>query len=282
MLEFVYNDEKRKLSKIISVRYPMLGYGRFRSLLKNKDITIDGKRIKEDVYVDKGAVIRMYVDLPKLDDFEYNIETVYEDDNILVLNKPKGIETQGIISVESYAKTLCPTARAVHRLDVNTDGLIIIAKNEKIEKLLIQAIKDNRIHKQYLSAVYGRTKEQERIVAYLKKNSQKAFVKIYDRHVPGSVKIITEYKTVFYGNNFSVVDINLITGRTHQIRAQFAYLGHQVLGDGKYGREEINLQFPYKKQALTAYKIRFETTNELSYLNGKTIEIDCHLKDLKK
>ncbi len=276
MLEFVYDGEKRKLSAVISLRYPMLGYGRLRMLLKNKDVSVDGKRIKEDIFIEKGASVRLYTALPpKI----YDIPTVYEDDNLFIFNKPKGIETQGEYSVEDYARSICPDARAVHRLDMNTDGVIIVAKNERSEQALIRAIKERKINKSYLAVVYGRTKEKDSVSAYLKKDENKAKVKIFDKRVDGSVSIVTNYRTVFYGKDFSVVDIDLITGRTHQIRAQFAYLGHQVLGDGKYGREEINSRFQYKKQALCAYKLTFETDGYLAYLNGKSFEIDTPIKD---
>lgn len=280
MIEFICERDNQKIVKILSERYRTLGYGKIRSLLRNKDISIDGVRIKENVDVKKGSLIKVYVNLPSPQDYRYDVKTVYEDDNLFVFNKPKGLETQGEISLESYAKSLCPTSCAVHRLDVNTDGVIMVAKNEKVQELLIKAIKDNKIRKNYLAVVYGQTKPFERIEAYLKKDSQKAKVKIFTKKVDGSVKIITEYKTLATYPEYSVVDVNLLTGRTHQIRAQFAYLSHPVLGDGKYGREEINSRFPYKKQALTAYKLIFDTDGELSYLKGKIIEIDCPIKDL--
>ncbi len=282
MIEFIYNGGRQKLTKIIFLRYRTLGYGRIRALLRNKDIQIDDKRVKEDVFVESGSRIKIYAELPTPDNYKYDVQTVYEDENLYVFNKPKGLETQGEISLEAYAKRLCPTACAVHRLDINTDGVILIAKNAHVEKLLTQAISEGKIHKNYLAIVYGRTEQRKRLVYYLKKDADKSRVKIYDKQIPGSLKIITEYETVFASKEFSVVDVNLVTGRTHQIRAQFAYLGQQILGDGKYGKEEINSRFPYKKQALTAYKLRFETDGELAYLNGKTIEIDCSIKDLIK
>lgn len=279
MVEFIYEGETKKISQAIVLRYPMLGKGRVRMLIKNKEVVVDGKRIKEDELVQKGSSVRIYTDLPKT---TFDIPIIYEDDNLFVFNKPKGIETQGEYSVEGYAKSLCSSACAVHRLDLNTDGVIIVAKHKKAEELLVSAIKENKISKSYLAVVYGQTEKQKELRAYLQKDAKNSKVRIYDTKVEKSVHIITKYRTVYYGDGYSVVDIDLVTGRTHQIRAQFAYIGHQVLGDGKYGRGDINALFPYKKQALTAYKLRFNTDGELDYLNGKIIEIDCSIKSLIK
>lgn len=279
MLEFIYDGENKKLSGVIALRYPMLGKGRIRSLLKSKEIMVDGKRTREDVFIQNGAKITLFTELPSK---KIIIPIVYEDENLFIFNKPKGLETQGEYSVESYAVSLCETAKAVHRLDVNTDGVIIVAKHEKAESWLINAIKENKVHKSYLAVVYGKTEKQAELRAFLKKDAKNSKVKIYDRQVQGALSIITKYRTLFFGNDFSVVDIDLITGRTHQIRAQFAYIGHYVLGDGKYGRGDINSRFSFKKQALTAYRITFDTDGELSYLKGKSFEIDCEIKNLIK
>ena len=279
MLEFICDTDNKKLSTVISLRYPTLGKGRIRSLIKNKEVTVDGVRTREDVYVNVGFLIRVYATLPER---EYGVQTVYEDDNLFVFNKPKGLETQGEYSLESYAKTLCESSRAVHRLDMNTDGVIIVAKNERIEKALIKAIRENKISKHYLAVVYGKTEEKSELRAYLKKDAKNAKVKIFEKYVEGSLPILTKYRTLCCKDGYSVVDIDLVTGRTHQIRAQFAYIGHQVLGDGKYGRGDVNAKFPYKKQALTSYKISFDTEGELEYLKGKTFEIDCNIKHLLK
>lgn len=277
MIEFVFKGDKGRLTKVISAQYPSLSYNHIRSLLRGKDIMVDGKRVKEDMEITSGSTIRLYTDIKTPDEYEYKVTTVYEDDNLFVFFKPKGLETEGDISLLSYAKKLCSTAVAVHRLDVNTDGVIIVAKHEKAGDLLKKAIKDKDIKKYYLSAVYGETKPSDRLVAYLVKDSEKSTVKIYDKEIKGGLKIVTEYKRLFTDGKMSIVEVNLLTGRTHQIRAHMAHIGHPVLGDGKYGKRDINKAFPYKKQALTAYKLLFETKGELSYLNGKVIMVDTDL-----
>ena len=274
MIEFEFQGDKGRLTKVVSNKYPSLSYNHLRSLLRNKDVKVNGKRIKEDVEIEGGDLVQIYTTLRDSSNYEYHVDIVYEDENLFVFNKPKGLETEGDISLLSYAKTLCPTSCAVHRLDVNTNGVILVAKNEKIGELLSLAIKERQIEKYYLSAVYGKVDERARLTAYLVKDGDRAEVKIYDRAVLGGLKIVTEYERLFLGRDFSIVKIHLLTGRTHQIRAHMAHIGHQVLGDGKYGRREINSRFSYKKQALTAYRLEFNTTGELGYLRDKVIEIE--------
>ena len=277
MLEFIYNGKPTNLIKATSSNYPSLSYSHLRALLRKKDVMVNGVRVKEDVTVTDGAVIRIYTTIHTSEDYSYNVDTVYEDEKIYIFNKPKGLEVEGEISLMTYCKRLCSTARAVHRLDLNTDGLVIVAKNDAIADILNSEIKNRRIEKHYVCAVYGHTGSSKRLEGYLKKDADKSKVTVYGKRVEGSVKIITEYTTLKMLSDCSVLDVNLITGRTHQIRAHLAFVGHPILGDGKYGTREINSKFSFRKQALTAYKIIFHTEGELSYLNGKVFQIDSEL-----
>ena len=261
-------------------RYPQISYSHLRSLFRKKDVLVDGLRVKEDVKVNSGVVIRLYTTIYTKDDYVYNVETIYEDDNIFIFNKPKGLETEGEISLLSYARRSCPTAQAVHRLDVNTDGLIIVAKDENVADLLITEIKNRRIEKHYVCAVLGHTGASKRLEAYLVKDVKNAKVAVFDKKVDGSVKIITEYETIKQHMDYAILDVNLITGRTHQIRAHLSHVGHPILGDGKYSTREVNDRFPFKKQALTSYKLIFHTEGKLSYLDGKTFSINSPLLEL--
>lgn len=277
MLEFRYKGKTTTLIKAVLSNYPALSYSHLRALLRKKDVLIDGVRVKEDLPLSDGATVRLYTTIHTGDNYQYKVDTVYEDENIFIFNKPKGLEVEGEISLITYAKRLCPTSIAVHRLDVNTDGLIIVAKSRKLADILKFEIKNRCIEKRYVCAVYGHTGEHKRLESYLKKDSTNGVVKVYDERVEGSVKIITEYTTIKNLSDYSILDVNLITGRTHQIRAHLAYVGHPILGDGKYGTRAINAKFPFKKQALTAYKLIFHTDGELGYLNGRSFEIDSQL-----
>lgn len=279
MLEFVYTGKSTTLTKAVTSRYPSLNYSHLRSLLRKKDVMVNGVRIKEDVEVLSGATIRLYTTIHTSADYDYRVGTVYEDDNIFIFNKPKGLEVEGDVSLITYARKLCPTAEAVHRLDLNTDGLIIVAKGNSVAEILKEEIKNRRIEKHYVCAVYGHTGSAKRLEGYLKKDATKGKVTVFDTRVDGAVKIVTEYKTIKNFEDYSILDVNLVTGRTHQIRAHLAHVGHPILGDGKYGTREINSKFNFKKQALTAYKLIFKTTGKLDYLNGKAFTISSPLFD---
>ena len=280
MIEFIHDTKPTLLSKAVTSRYPSISYSHLRLLLRKKDVRVDGVRVNEDVQVHRGAVIRVYTTVKTAEDYDYDVETVYEDDNLFIFNKSKGLETEGDVSLLSYARRLNPNAHPVHRLDVNTDGLIIVAKSEKARDLLVEQIKSRNIEKHYACAVYGALTGNKTMSAYLLKDATKSKVTIYDKKVDGAVKIITEYTVIKSFPDYTVLDVNLITGRTHQIRAHLSHIGHPILGDGKYGRRDINRRFPFKKQALTSYKLIFHTTGELAYLSGKIFSIKTKLFEI--
>lgn len=280
MIEFTHDTKPTLLTKAITSRYPSISYSHLRSLLRKKDILVDGVRVKEDIQVQSGAVIRVYTTIKTAEDYDYKVDTIYEDDNLFIFNKPKGLETEGDISLLSYARRIAPTAQAVHRLDINTDGLIVIAKSNRAKDLLMDAIKSRQIEKHYVCLVDGTLTGNKTISAYLLKDATKSKVTIYDKKVDGSVKIITEYTVIKNYPDHTLLDVNLITGRTHQIRAHLSHIGHPILGDGKYGREDINKRFQFRKQALTAYKLIFHTTGELEYLSGKMFSIKSKLFEI--
>ncbi len=248
---------------------PELGYGAIRKILREKDVKVNGKRVNEDVKVAAGDEITVYY---RERDVKPLYDAVYEDDNILIVNKYKKITSDALF------EKLCATKPLyyIHRLDRNTSGLIVFAKNEESEKELLQGFKDRAFDKYYLATVYGvPDKKQATLTAYLKKDEKESKVKIYDSETKGAVKIITEYKVLKSSGNTSVLEVKLVTGKTHQIRAHLAHVGHFVLGDGKYGVESINKKYKKDGQELTAYKItfRFKEGDKLYYLSGKTFEI---------
>ena len=169
-----------------------------------------------------------------------------------------------------------------HRLDRNTSGLILFAKNQTALDILLDKFKHHEIEKHYLALVYGVPKKKsERLISYLFKDSSKSLVYISDVPKKGYLKIITSYSLIESINNTSLLDVEIETGRTHQIRAHLSYIGLPIIGDGKYGINEINKKFKAKTQKLVSYKLKFSFIKDsgiLNYLNGKSFEIDAKLK----
>lgn len=139
-----------------------------------------------------------------------------------------------------------------------------------------EAIRENRVHKKYLCAVHGRLDGEKTLTAYHRKDYKTNTVKIFDREVPGSKKIITGYRSLAYNKklDMTLVEIKLITGRTHQIRAHMAFIGHPLLGDGKYAKNAEDRKLGYSSQALYSYSVSFDAEGELSYLNGRDYKVD--------
>lgn len=222
-----------------------------------------------------------------------SLDIVYEDKNLIIVNKKTGLVVhedndntsdtlinrikhylyeKGEYEPEkemSFAPSLC------NRIDRNTEGLVICAKNAESLRIMNQKIKDREIKKKYRCVCVGNFKNKsDEISAYLVKDEENNKVRIYDKPVENSKKIITRYTVLKQKDELSLLEIDLITGRTHQIRAHMAYIGHPILGDGKYGENSINKKYSVKTQALCSYSIKFEFTTDsgiLEYLNGKEI-----------
>lgn len=282
MIEFICDTNGTRVSRLVLLRYPMISYSHLMSLFRKKDVMVNGKRIKEDIAVKIGDSIRIYTDVYTSDTYKYNVETEYEDDNIIIFWKPKGLETEGDISLSAYAKTICPDSFACHRLDVNTDGFVIFAKGEIARKAVVKAMNEGGISKYYLAALYGKLERPYYdIKAYIKKDKDASHCVVVDKKQEGALPIRTVVKEIAYLNGFTLAEIKLFTGRTHQIRAQMANIKHYVLGDGKYCPMSINKQFSFKKQALSAYKLVFESDSDiLKSLKGRTFVHKCGLSDI--
>ncbi len=283
-----YNE--KKLNKIVLGKVKNINYAMFCKLLKKKDIKVNGKRVNKDIVVYENDEILVY--LPKeLEEKEndINLDIVYEDENILVINKPTNLEVTGENSLTSIIqekyKESTYKPMPCHRLDRNTTGLVLFAKNEESLEILLRKFKQHEIEKHYLAWVYGIPKyESKRLEAYLFKDNKKAQVYISDIPKKGYQKIITSYKVLEKRkDNTSILDVEIETGKTHQIRAHLAHIGNPIIGDGKYGKNSINKEFHRKNQMLCSYVLKFNFLSEngiLDYLNSKEIKLLINNKNI--
>lgn len=270
-----YNN--KKLINFLQDNFSNLKNSTIYKTLRKKDIKINDKRISENCVLKTGDELKIYI----ADDLLFSqkdIPIIYEDENIVVFDKPIEIEVTGENSLTSYAqKKYGAKANPCHRLDRNTSGLVLFAKNNNSLNELLNAFKNHTIEKHYICLVVGIPhKDYEKLEAYLFKDAKKSLVYISNKQMPGYQKIITHYKVLKKNldKNISLLDVQLETGKTHQIRAHLAYIGHPIIGDGKYGLNKINKDFKQKTQLLSSYSLSFnlDSSSKLSYLNNLTIK----------
>lgn len=275
------------LVNYILKNFPKLSHSFLYKALRKKDIKVNGKRVSKDILLNNNDVLEIYIS----DDILFNeikkVEIVYEDENILVVFKPQGVLSNKNIdeklnekTMEDLVKELYPNAIICHRLDRNTSGLLIFALNEIACNGILDAFKNSLISKEYIGYVYGCDfkKNKDSLGNYILKDSKTGFSKVYNNKVLNSKKIITDYEVIYTNTklNYSVLKIIIHTGKTHQIRAQMLNISHPIIGDSKYGKNEVNNLFKTYKQLLFAVKYTFKFKNDslLSYLNNISIELD--------
>ena len=273
--------DNKKLSNFLFSNIENLSSNLFYKTLRKKDIKVNGKRVNTDILIHENDEILVYISDALLKP-TISLDIIYEDDNILIINKPIGIEVTGNNSLTSIVHNLYKTSEFLpmpcHRIDRNTIGLVLFAKNQSSLDILLNKFKSHEIEKHYLALVYGIPKKNfQRCEAYLFKDNKKSQVYISNTMKKGYQKIITTYFVLKrYQNNTSLLDVEIETGKTHQIRAHLAYIGYPIIGDGKYGKNEINKKFGKKYQMLQNYilKFNFKTPSGiLEYLNGKSFMI---------
>ncbi|MBQ9707407.1 MAG: RluA family pseudouridine synthase [Clostridia bacterium] len=281
MLKEIIVKNKQLLSDAIGENTD-LGYYRIQKIIKGKNVKINGARVGTDMNVYAGDVVYVYYSDRERD----SIEVVYRDENILVVNKSVGVEVQGENSLTSRINDILidETAAPVHRLDRNTMGLVVFALNKTAENELLASFKDREIDKTYNCIVVGKPKQpKSKHKAFLFKDAKKSMVYISDTQKQGYTPIETHVTLLKSFDELSLLEVKLVTGRTHQIRAHLAHLKMPILGDGKYGINKINRRYRAKTQLLCCTKITFHfAQGALKYLDGKSVVLNVDLTQYYK
>lgn len=298
------NDAGQRVDKFLAKTFRTLPPSVMYKEIRRKNIKRNGKRCEISDRLEEGDVLTLYVKDEFLEESEpvydflaagKRLDVVYEDENILLLNKEAGLlvhPDEGeyrdtlITRVQRYLyekgeyrpqeeNQFAPAL--VNRIDRNTCGIVIAAKNAESLRILNERLKARQLHKFYLCVVGGKMeKDADTAVAYLVKNEEQNRVYVSEKPQPGARTIATRYRVLDERGGRTLLEIELLTGRTHQIRAHLAFLGHPLLGDGKYGTNAKNRGTGFHKQALCSYKLTFDfstPTGLLDYLNGRTFEV---------
>lgn len=300
------NDAGNRLDKFINKCFPNIPYSLLYKYIRKKRIKVNGKKEEISYRLKENDILELYINDELLEksnkssDFKAaseDIEILYEDDNIMIINKKAGL----IVHPDDDIKVDCLVNRIknylfkkgefnpenensfapalVNRIDRNTSGIVIAAKNAESLRILNLKMKERELHKKYICILCGTLKKDTEILkAFLDKNSSENKVYISNKMKNKNYKtILTKYSVIDKSKKFTLAEIELLTGRTHQIRAHMAYLGYPLLGDGKYGVNRINREMGYKYQALCAYKLKFDfkdKDNILGYLDGKEFGVN--------
>ena len=298
------NDSGQRLDKFITKAVPLLPQGLLYKYIRLKRIKVGGKRTEIAYRLLEGDRVDLYINdeffAPREDALPFlrardGLEVVYEDQNLLLADKPAGLVVHedesgeadtlinrvlrylyqkgeyGPANENSFAPALC------NRIDRNTSGIVICAKNAPTLRVMNQKIKDREIDKYYRCLVFGRPSPDHAVLkAYMVKDAAENRVRVSDRPLAEGRTMITEYTVLDSNGRYSLLEVRLHTGRTHQIRAHLAYIGHPLLGDTKYGTNRQNQGLPYRYQALCSWKLVFSFTTpagHLEYLRGEAVEL---------
>ena len=299
-LTITKNDAGQRLDKFLTKTYRQLPMSLLYKAIRKKDIRLNGKRCEANARLQEGDSLYLFLPddalaiAPPIYAFMHasrSLDIVYEDEHVMLLNKKAGLLVHPddreftdtlIFRVQRYlyekgeydpAAEQSFTPALVNRIDRNTCGIVIAAKTAAALRILNDKLKNREIEKYYLCIVHGRMpKQTDTLEGYLEKNEAQNRVYISETPRPGARTIRTRYTVLEQRGDLSLLEIHLLTGRTHQIRAHLASIGHPLLGDGKYGTNALNKGTGFNKQALCSYRLQFDFTSdagELQYLNGK-------------
>lgn len=270
MIKIIAKNEDKLINYLTN--FEGLNYNKVQTLLRKKDIKLNGKKVKLDTFIKKDDEIILYVKPNEL--FNYTI--VFEDENILIVNKPKKLEVVSATRNLDLCKLLQTEVLPVHRLDYNTEGLVIFAKNESSYNELLTIFKERQIQKKYLCVICGNLVKKSHFSNYLidKKDGK---VSVSNSFSKGAQEILLNVEPIENIENFCLLDVDLLTGKMHQIRAQLAFNNLFVLGDEKYGNSKINKKFGFKNQVLVSYYMKFNLNKKiktLQYLNNREFVLE--------
>lgn len=297
------NDAGQRLDKFLSKSVKQLPKNLMYKYIRLKRIKVNHRRSDISYQLQEGDLLELYINDEFFDsspEMQFLsapplLNIVYEDENLLLVNKPSGLVvhedddgTQDTLihRIQHYLynkkeylpdQELSFSPALCNRIDRNTCGIVIAAKNAETLRILNEKIKKRELKKKYLCIVTGIPNPQSATKkAYLVKDSVNNKVHLSSQPKPGSKEILTKYHVQAVRGNYSLLEVELLTGRTHQIRAHLAYLGYPILGDGKYGINREDRKKGYKYQALCSYQLKFLFSTDagiLNYLNRKEFTV---------
>jgi len=300
------NDAGQRLDRFVGKAVPLLPASLMQKYIRLKRIKVNGKGSKRDARLNCGDILQLYIndeffDKPSEENmfltlFNPQLDIVYEDENLLLVNKRPGLvvhadETEKVNTLINHIQAYLYQKREwnprwenaftpalCNRIDRNTGGIVIAAKNAETLRIINDKIRDHELEKSYLCITVGRPKKPEgKIEGFLFKDEVKKQVFFHHKPIPGAKTAVTLYKTLETRGPLSLVECRLLTGRTHQIRVSMAEIGCPLLGDGKYGNGNVNRQYHETRQALYSYKLRFDFPTDagiLNYLKGQEFTVE--------